>query len=711
MIRWQGFAAFLALAVPVTVSAQEVVQGVVRESGSNRPVSGAQVTALPRGSIAWTDNDGRFRLTVAARPDSLRIIAIGFGATRLALQPGANVEVTLVPLAVVLPELISTAGRFEERAAEVTAPVVTIPKAEIEAQAAVATDQVVSQLPGIQSLPTQPAGTAIAIRGIGDSRVLVLVDGEPVGGSLLQSTDLSRLSTVAVQRIEVTKGPMSSVYGSDALGGVINLVTQGPPQALQLGITARIGSFGRLEGYGEAGGTVGKFGFSVTGGARQQDAVPGTSTSGADPLERIYDVRSSFRYAANARVALRADVNYSYERQRWPLAGGFNGFTDITGLSGWTEATLDAAGGVWRARVFAEHFDYLYRSARGDLPIANSGTTQNETLVRGLVAHSRRSGANSLDVGIQGSLRDVEAPDRILSDQASDQQVEVYAQDVLRLGQVLLNGGARYTWNSQWNSNLSPSVGVAWEPVNEVRVKASVARGFRGPSFKERSWSFGNAAAGYTIIGNPDLVPETSWAIDAAVAYSPWPTLSLELAGFRNDIHNLIDFDMVGYSDDPVPLQIYTPTNIAVARTQGIEATARWASGTWVLAAGYTYLNARNLVDDAPLSRRATNSGRLRATKTWNALRGLRADVTALYTGSAPIVDASDTGSGVEVIAEQGAFLQWNVGLQLGVFEALSVNAGVDNLFNQLPANWNGLIERRFWVGFSTQWKPGGGPQ
>ena len=103
---------------------------------------------------------------------------------------------------------------------------------------------------------------------------------------------------------------------------------------------------------------------------------------GADPLERIYDLRSSFRFAASKRVALRADVMYNYERQRWPLpgSGGFNGFTDIQGVSGWTEATLDAGGGVWRARVFAEHFDYRYRSARGDLPIENSGTDAERDL-------------------------------------------------------------------------------------------------------------------------------------------------------------------------------------------------------------------------------------------------------------------------------------------------------------------------------------------
>ena len=698
MIRLRCLAGLLALAVPVAAGAQEVVRGTVREAGSGHPVHGAQVSALPRGPMAWTDTEGRFRLTVSVRPDSLRIIAIGYGAARVALAPG-DATITLVPLTIVLPDLITTAGRFEKRAAESTAPVVNIPRAEIEAQAAVAADQVVSQLPGLQTIPSPPSGTSISIRGIGESRVLILVDGEPVGGNLLQNTDLSRLSTVGVERIEVTKGPMSSAYGSDALGGVINLVTQGPPSALQLGVSARTGSFGRLEGYADAGGTFGKFGFSVTGGAREQAAVPGTEP-GSNALERVYDVRSSFRYAASARVALRADVMYNYERQRWPLpsGGGFNGFTDIEGVSGWTEAIVGRVGNLWRARLFAEQFDYRYRSARGDLPIANSGTTQSEGLLRALVAHSRQSGANSLELGTQVSLRSVTAPDRLLTEQASDEQVEVYVQDVLRLGRVLLNGGARYTWNSQWQGNLSPSLGVAWEPVNQVRVRGSLARGFRGPSFKERSWNFINVAAGYRIEGNPDLVPESSWALDAAVAWAPAPTLTLEVAGFRNNVSNLIDFAVNG--------DVFTPTNIALARTQGIEATARWAHGTWAVAAGYTWLDAKNLVDDQPLNRRAAHTARLRGTKTWDVLRGLRGDLTALYTSAAPIV-VGDFGA--TVAGEQGAFLQWNVGVQLGVFPALGLNAGVDNLFNQIPQNWNGLIERRFWIGFSSQWKASGG--
>jgi len=89
----------LALVAPVAASAQDVLHGVVREQGSGNPVAGAQVGALPRGPIAWTDMEGRFRLSATVRPDSLRVVAIGYGATRVAVTPdpfgGATIPVAI----------------------------------------------------------------------------------------------------------------------------------------------------------------------------------------------------------------------------------------------------------------------------------------------------------------------------------------------------------------------------------------------------------------------------------------------------------------------------------------------------------------------------------------------------------------------------------------------------------------------------------------
>lgn len=694
-----GLVLFLVAAATVAAWAQEPVRGTVTDRETGAGIAGARVSAQGSGRVAWTDAAGSFNIAAGAGTDSLRVAAIGYGAVTVPARPGP-VVVQLARLAVVLPEVVTTGGRFEGRAAEVTAPMSTISSEEITAQAAVAVDQIVSQLPGVQVIPVQPAGTSVAIRGIGESRVLILVDGEPVSGSLIENQDLSRLSTLAVDRIEVIKGPVSSEYGSDALGGVINIITQAPGNTWKMTALARAGSYGRLEGQATADGGTGRFRFRVSGGAREQDAVPG-QVQGATPLERVYDVRATTRYTASSRLAFRADLNWLYERQRWPVGGGFNGFNDNEGISGFTEATLDAAGGLWRARFFGESYEYRYRSAEGDKPYANTGPPpQDERMLRGLVSHSRQAGPHAIDAGIQTTFRDVSAPDRIAGGAMSDDQVEAFAKDALRLGRVVATAGARYTWNSRWGDNIAPSLGAAWEPEDAVRLRASVARGFRAPSFKELGWSFGNVSAGYVVNGNPDLQPESSWSYDAAVAWSLRRDVVFELEGFRNDVQNLIDFSTIGTNEQGY--LVFQPVNIGRARTQGVETGVRWNPRGWAFSLGYTWLDAKNLNDNLPLNRRAAHTARARATHTWKVLNGLRADVTGLYTSEAPLVGETDQGN-LGVVGEQGAFMQWNLGFQLGVTPLLDLSAGVDNVFDQRPANWTGLIERRIWVGVGTR--------
>ena len=418
----------------------------------------------------------------------------------------------------------------------------------------------------------------------------------------------------------------------------------------------------------------------------------------------MYDVRGSARYALNATSTLRADANYLYERQRWPVGGGFNGFNDNKGINGLVEATTVAFGSSWRARVFAESFESLYRSAQGDAPYANTGTSQDESMVRALLAQQRQAGAHTIDAGLQASFRRISAPDRLVGGDMSDDQLEAFAKDAVRLGRVLGTAGARYTWNSRWGNNLSPSIGVAWEPTDAVRIRGSIARGFRAPSFKELGWSFGNPAAGYIVTGNPDLVPESSWSQDVALSWALTPDLVADIDAYQNDVKNLIDFSTIGIT--PEGYLRFQPVNIGQARTRGIESGLRWTPGPWSFSAAYSYLDAKNLSDGLPLNRRAAHSGRFRGTRSFGVLKGLRADATAIYTGSAPLV--GDVGNDeLGIVGQQGAFLQWNFGVELGINELLELNAGVDNAFDQRPEGWTGLIERRFRIGLKTEWSPG----
>ena len=293
--------AVLVLLAPASLPAQEpaavaVTRGTVRDAVSGTALVGAEVSAIGTRGRTWTDNRGHFRLETTARPDSLRIISIGYAEGRVGA--GDTVLVALERLAVVLPELVTTGGRWTTRIAEDPAPITTVQSEEIVSRGVTAVDQVVAGLPGVQVQPTQPAGTSVSIRGIGEQRVLVLIDGEPAPGVQLETIDLSRLSTYDAERVEVTKGPTSSEYGSDALGGVINIVSRGPPRPFTVDANVSAGNLGRRTADAALGGTSGRLGARMTASVRQLDWAAGVADSTS--FERVWNVGGTLRYAASS---------------------------------------------------------------------------------------------------------------------------------------------------------------------------------------------------------------------------------------------------------------------------------------------------------------------------------------------------------------------------------------------------------------------------
>ena len=708
MRRLTRLLAILGCLAPATLPAQAppaaimVTRGTVRDAISNTPLVGAEVSALGTRGKTWTDNRGQFRLETPVRPDSLRIISIGFAEARVPVSD--SVLVSLDRLAVVLPELVTTGGQWTTRIAEDPAPIVTVQSAELIARGVTAVDQAVAGLPGVQLQPTQPAGTSVSIRGIGEQRVLVLIDGEPAPGNQLETIDLSRLSTYDAERVEVTKGPTSSEFGSDALGGVINIVSRAPPKPFTVDANLSAGNLGRVTGDAAIGGTTGRLGTRMTASVRQLDWASGVADSTS--FERVWNVGGTLRYAASPSVDLRMDVKYFYERQRWPVGAGFNGFQDNTGLSGWAEASFAAAGGRMRARAFGQTFDYKYRSSRGDEPFANTGAEQSEDILRGLYAYERRLGPHTLGLGVQYGHREVTAPDRLDGGSNADDQTEVWAKDQARYGRFLYSAGLRYTDNSRWGDNLAPSFGVVWEPADALRFRGNVARGFRPPNFKETGWRFGNPAFGYTIVGNPDLIAETSWAFSLGGSWAVTGGVVIDADVYRNDIEHLIDF----FASSDANGTLFTPENIDQARTQGVELSARWATGAWSFQTGYNYLDAKNLTADVPLNRRSMHTGRFRTSRTWDRIAGLRVDVTGTLTGDAPIVESGlGTGGPAQVTGTQEALFTLDSRVAVTPVGEVELSFGVDNLFNAQPAGWLGAIERRMYLGMRTQWLPFGG--
>lgn len=696
-----GALALLTCLLPVGATAQV---GTVVDAETGLGVARAEVSwSAGSGRVSErivADASGRFSVPDGWSRGQVTVTSLGHRTASFPVSEAAALDWRL-PLSVdplQLDALVVTAtGRAQARS-DVAVPVVRVDERAMETSGAASVSSLLNEIPGLQASPGVPVGSTIQIRGIGDSRVLVLVDGQPASGALVEDRDLTRLSLSSAERVEVVKGPLSSLYGSDALGGVINVVTRAPDEGFAVDGRLLSGDGGRLQGSISAMGG-GRVRSRLTVALRQEDRVPGLDDAG-DSFARVWDVTSTTRARVGERVEVRADASFVRERQKWPVGGGFNGFNDNHGITAWAEASVASGPGAVVVRAFGQGYEHEYRSARGEVPIAGTGDgAQVERFWKGTVGYGSALGRHRLDVGVDVATRSIESPDKILEDRASDDQVEVFAQNVMSLGRSTWTLGARATRNDRWGSTVSPTVGVVIVPSDRLSTRASVGRGFRAPSFKELAWDFANVGAGYSVQGFADLEPEHSWSVSVGSDLVLGTGVMVSVDAFRNDISNLIETAFVGFL--PSGLQEYSPRNVARARTQGLEAQARVVGTDWTATVDYALLDARSLDQDVPLGRRSRHSGRVRVERDFDVMAGASASATARWLGDAPIVATSIDGTS-ERIGTQEAFMSFDAHLALSVRSGVRVVAGVTNLLNRRPTGWQAVIERRLRIGLEA---------
>lgn len=670
---------------------QRALKGVIVDQLSGLPVARAELRFSQGEQTAYTRADGSFHLSPPVLPGTLLVRRIGYRPMQIDLAelPSAALTIHLTPAPTQLTDLVATAGPVERSAAEMVLPVTRVDREELNVVAPASADRILAQLPGLQQLPHPPSSSTIMIRGISDNRVLVLLDGEPAPGQLMENRDLSRLSTIATDRIEVVKGPLSAQYGSQAIGGTVNLISRAPEGPFALEFNTRAGSFGRKEGAltAQAGGGIA---WRLTGGWRSQDRLPGQPEAlGMEHV--VWDGQGTLR-SRLGDVGVRLDASISEERQRWPLGQGFYGFNDSRSIATWTEASMNANGGTLRLRLSGEHFTSRYREAQNPVPYRGSGVpAQRESSGRLRLIQSLSPGAHHLDLGLEASLRGVESPQRMTGDQLSDRMLELWAEEGYGWHSVYLTAAGRMSWNSRWGNALTPSLGLAIEPIPAVRLRSGAARGFRAPSFKELGWQMLNPTAGYTIEGNPDLRPESSWQVFVGATWVPVDNLSFDLDLYRNTLSEMIEQNLTGFN--PAGLAVYSPRNVAHARTQGVEVALRWSGEMQSLSLGYDRLSARNLVTGDPLSQRSPHTARLRGTRYLGDNQRIRLDLTGRLTSSAPLID-----DGGKLVRYQQGWVGWDLAVQVNLGR-LDFDFGVDNLFDTRPDGWEIAVRRAFRIG------------
>ena len=694
-------AALALAAVPWGTSATAQQQGHVHDQASGAAIAGARV--VWSGGAEITDSRGLFPVPASWGPEGALVVsALGYRERsvpwRDAEQANWRIGLQRDPLA--LDGIVVTAGGRARRRSEVAVPIQTVEATAIRASGAPSVDRLLGELPAVQVTAGVPTGSTLLIRGIGGSRVLVLLDGKPAPGALIENRDLSRMSLAGVERVEVVKGPLSSLYGSDALGGVVNVITRAPAEGLRIDGRALSGGAGRRQADLTVSGG-GRLRYRATGAWRQEDQMPGLIVASDEGFARVWDLRSDLRFDANEAWDLGGGLNLLRERQRWPIGGGFSGFNDNTGVSGWLEARRPVGPGEWTTTAFVQDYDHLYRSARGDAPLVSErDETQWEREGRLVTRYSAALGQHQFDIGVEGLRRTMRSPGKLIDERVGDSQAALFAQDAWRLGALILTGGARLSWNSRWGSNLSPTVGLTRAFAGQWRVRGTVARGFRAPSFKELTWHFANLGAGYVLQGFPDLLPESSWNVSGGVEWSPRPQIRIDVEAYSNRVDDLIEPGFVG--NTPSGLLIYSPRNVSDVTTRGLEVSVRAVSSMGDIVAGYAYLDARSPTSDTPLDRRPKHSARVRGSWLVTVPATVRFDVTAHYTGEAPVLGAARGGQ-ITQTGVQERFAAIDLQVSADLWRNLELITGVDNLFDARPEGWHGLIERSFRVSLAVK--------
>ncbi len=660
------------------------VRGRVVEQGSLAPVAGAELVDAATGRLLGrTDSAGVFAVTATSA--ALRVRRLGYTPRVVMADDGLVLTVALVPLPIALEAVVVTAARREQKLKDAVPETQLLSRRDIEQSGAADVAGAITQSAGIQLEGGVPAGAGVLLQGLGSQRVLVLLDGQPLVGRLNGNLDLSRLPSSMIERIEVVRGPQSTLYGSEAMGGVINVITREPPDArLDLGATVVGGTQGRMEGSVTALGTVGRLGVVLDVGGRNVDLAPGLSGD-ADTYARRWSAAPKLRWRASGVLALEAGGFILREQQRYRTGQlyhfGDNTETDLRLAAQWRRGAHRLAPTLSYAR-----FDHLSRFSTGPVPASDSGAVDVQERLQAEVVYGGPIPGGLLDAGLVLRREAIRA-DRVDGAHRTLDGVEAYTQGTWTVRALSLSPGVRFTAHEQWGAAVTPRVAALWRPVPAVAVRASVGAGYRAPDFKELYYDFVNSAAGYAVMGNPALQPERSTNLSLGVEVVG-ARLYARASAYDNRFRDFIDYT------DPDVSGTYTFGNIARGVTRGAEAQVGWAGARARLEVEYAWLDAFDAATREPLLGRAAHSVRVSASGTG---LGVRLGTTARLTGRTPVErDAAGATTWRE------SFLRLDLRMLAPLPWALALTAGVDNLLDRRMGDaWPGFTGRQVFAGLT----------
>lgn len=629
------------------------IRGTLTERDTGRPVSGAVVRLQEMGRTELSHGDGAFHFQqLRAGAYTVVVERIGFAAvrSRVEVRGGQTTELdlVLVPSAITVQGIVVTGVGRVRGVDEAYRPSSVLHGAELERSLSTSLAATLDREPGLAVRSFGPAPAQPVIRGMSGDRVVILEDGHRTGDMSGTSGDHAvGIDPLGAQRIEVVRGPAGLLYGSNALGGVINVIREEVPMALPDRVTGSAGSQFESVNQGvsvgghvlvplqdrfalraELGGrtsgdvrtplgTLGDSDLQASGGSLGLSWIPSWGYLGVSGRQYSLDhgIPGQFQgevipgahptgvEAETVRRTLRVEVGHLQGLGPFSAVEGEAGLVHY--LHDEVEARIPTGDGGTR-RVVGTTFDQLSASAR----ISASHLHDNGSV--------RREGA----MGMSGSWTDLLAGGRFPGlRSATESRLALFAFEEVELGRLRMQAGLRFDWTAlephdtrpvqtggsprpvgrRTFSDLSGSVATLWELSPGWILGVGLARAFRTPSIREL-YSDGPHLADFTYdIGNPELLTETALGADLFLRVVR-NSLRAELSVFRNALDNYIHHAPTGALDPRFSRFPVFEARGVDALFQGVDGRVQWEFVPSLVVDGTVgWVQAHRTVDDDPL--------------------------------------------------------------------------------------------------------------
>ena len=485
-------------------------------------------------------------------------------------------------------------------------------------------------------------GSQMQLNGLGNAYILVLVDGKRIHGDVGGQNELSLIDPHNIEKIEIVKGASSALYGSDAIAGVVNIITKKHNEGLLIENSTRGGSYGDLRQHNGLGIAIGKIKSYTNFQLQHSDGWQNTATE--DPRQTEFLIEDSRNMTVNRHTNWQVSERLTYEPMKGLelYAEGSTYWKRIYRPSGKYPAvdvkTYDmeyrnqslAAGGLWKLNQtdqvtldvnWDRHAYYYYFTAitltdgydpQGKFTPYYPYFPDDEELQsdqRRTMAHLKGIFSlpynNRLSGGLEWRYDYLEAPMRVTGGVARDHTEAAYVQDEFSrpvngcVTAVNMTAGLRINHNGQFGYRLTPKVSGMLSLGKDLRLRATWSQGFKTPTPKEQNYRYVKYMnATYLFLGNENLTPQTSNYYAVSGEYN-WQGLNLTVTGYLNHVDNMITLVTIPNTQAPAEYIVtYDPKktrqyqNLESAKTKGIDVSIRYRlNRDWMLGGSYSYLD------------------------------------------------------------------------------------------------------------------------